>query len=195
MCEFRLLRLQVYENLNSSFIQLPFFTCQEGLLPMTMASILFALFFVEKTFVAIKPDGVQRGLVSEILGRFEKKGFKLIALKQLIPSRELAEKHYGVHSQRPFFKGLVDFITSGPVVAMVWEGDGVIASARKLIGTTKPLDAEPGTIRGDLAVNIGRNVIHGSDGVETAKFEIELWFESYEINEWTPSDQVWRVES
>ena len=150
---------------------------------------------LEKTFVAIKPDGVQRGLIGEILGRFEKKGFKLIALKQLTPSRELAEQHYGVHRERPFFNGLVDFITSGPVVAMVWEGDGVIASARKLIGTTKPLDAEPGTIRGDLAVNIGRNVIHGSDGVETAKFEIELWFESYEINEWTPSDQVWRVES
>ena len=149
---------------------------------------------VERTFVAIKPDGVQRGLVGEILIRFEKKGFKLIALKQLIPSRDLAEKHYGVHRERPFFAGLVDFITSGPVIAMVWEGDGVIASARKLIGATKPLEAEPGTIRGDLAVNIGRNVIHGSDGEETAKFEISLWFESSEINNWEPSDQKWRVE-
>ncbi len=148
----------------------------------------------ERTFVAIKPDGVQRGLVGEILARFERKGFKLIALKQLTPSRELAEKHYGVHRDRPFFSGLVDFITSGPVVVMVWEGDGVIASARRLIGATKPLEAEPGTIRGDLAVNIGRNVIHGSDGPDTALFEIDLWFESAELNVWIPSDQRWRVE-
>ena len=90
--------------------------------------------------------------------------------------------------------GLVDFITSGPVVAMVWEGDGVIASARKLIGATKPLEAEPGTIRGDLAINIGRNVIHGSDAAETAAFEIGLWFDASELNDWSPSDQEWRVE-
>ena len=150
---------------------------------------------VERTFVAIKPDGVQRGLIGEILGRFERKGFKLVALKQLTPSRELAEKHYGVHRERPFFAGLVDFITSGPVIAMVWEGDGVIASARTLIGATKPLEANPGTIRGDLAVNIGRNVIHGSDGSETAKFEIGLWFDSSELNDWAPADLTWRVES
>ena len=149
----------------------------------------------ERTFLAIKPDGVQRGLVGEIVGRFERKGFKLIALKQLIPSKELAEKHYGIHKERPFFNGLVDFITSGPVVAMVWEGDGVIASARTLIGVTKPLEADPGTIRGDLAVDIGRNVIHGSDGLETAAFEIGLWFNPSEINNWTPSDETWRVES
>ncbi len=149
----------------------------------------------ERTFVAIKPDGVQRGLIGEILARFERKGFKLVALKQLIPSRELAERHYGVHREKPFFTGLVDFITSGSVVAMVWEGDGVIASARNLIGATKPLEANPGTIRGDLAVNIGRNVIHGSDGPETAAFEISLWFSAVEICDWMPSDQVWRVES
>ena len=149
----------------------------------------------ERTFVAIKPDGVQRGLIGEILGRFERKGFKLVALKEVTPSRDLAEKHYGVHRERPFFSGLVDFITSGPVVAIVWEGDGVIASARKLIGATKPLEADPGTIRGDLAVNIGRNVIHGSDGFETAQFEISLWFQSAELNDWLPADQIWRVES
>ena len=149
---------------------------------------------VERTFLAIKPDGVQRGLVGEILGRFERKGFKLVALKQLIPSQDLAEKHYGVHKERPFFGGLVKFITSGPVVAMVWEGEGVITSARKLIGATKPLESEPGTIRGDLAINIGRNVIHGSDGPETAIFEIDLWFNSSELNDWDPSDQSWRVE-
>ena len=154
----------------------------------------FIVMVAERTFLAIKPDGVQRGLVGEILGRFERKGFKLIALKQIIPSRGLAEQHYGVHKERPFFEGLVDFITSGPVVAMVWEGDGVIASARKLIGSTKPLDADPGTIRGDLAINIGRNVIHGSDGPDTANFEIGLWFNSDELNDWNPSDQIWRVE-
>ena len=149
----------------------------------------------ERTFIAIKPDGVQRGLISEIIGRFERKGFKLVGLKQLIPSKELAQKHYGVHKDRPFFGDLVDFISSGPVIAMVWEGEGVILNARKLIGATKPLEAEPGTIRGDLAIDIGRNIIHGSDGSETAAFEINLWFEDSEINEWKTSDYKWRVES
>ena len=149
----------------------------------------------EKTFIAIKPDGVQRGFISEIIGRFERKGFKLVALKQLIPSKELAQKHYGVHKERPFFNDLVDFISSGPVVAMVWEGEGVISNARKMIGATKPLEAEPGTIRGDLAVNIGRNIIHGSDGPDTASFEINLWFNNEEICDWNPSDSIWRLEN
>ena len=149
----------------------------------------------EKTFIAIKPDGVQRGFISEIIGRFERKGFKLVALKQLIPSKELAQKHYGVHKERPFFNDLVDFISSGPVVAMVWEGEGVISSARKMIGATKPLEAEPGTIRGDLAINIGRNIIHGSDGSDTASFEINLWFNNQEICDWDPSDSIWRIEN
>ena len=148
----------------------------------------------ERTFIAIKPDGVQRGFISEIIGRFERKGFKLVALKQLIPSKELAQKHYGVHKDRPFFSDLVDFISSGPVVAMVWEGEGVISSARKMIGATKPLEAEPGTIRGDLAINIGRNIIHGSDGADTASFEINLWFNNEEICDWNPSDSIWRIE-
>ena len=148
----------------------------------------------ERTFIAIKPDGVQRGLISEIIGRFERKGFKLVGLKQLIPSKDLAQQHYGIHKDRPFFNDLVDFISSGPVVAMVWEGDGVILSARKLIGATKPLDAEPGTIRGDLAIDIGRNIIHGSDGADTASFEINLWFSNSEINEWETSDKKWRTE-
>ena len=150
---------------------------------------------LERTFIAIKPDGVQRGFISEIIGRFERKGFKLVALKQLIPSKELAQKHYGVHKDRPFFSDLVDFISSGPVVAMVWEGEGVISSARKMIGATKPLEAEPGTIRGDLAVNIGRNIIHGSDGPDTASFEINLWFNEEEICNWNPSDSIWRIEN
>jgi len=149
----------------------------------------------ERTFIAIKPDGVQRGFISEIIGRFERKGFKLVALKQLIPSQELAQKHYGVHKERPFFSDLVAFISSGPVVAMVWEGEGVISNARKMIGATKPLEADPGTIRGDLAVNIGRNIIHGSDGPDTASFEINLWFNNEEICDWNPSDSIWRIEN
>ncbi|NEP18882.1 MAG: nucleoside-diphosphate kinase, partial [Leptolyngbya sp. SIO4C1] len=122
---------------------------------------------MERTFIMIKPDGVQRGLVSDILSRFERKGFTLVGMKLMAVSRELAEKHYDVHREKPFFGGLVDFITSGPVVAMVWEGEGVVASARKIIGATNPLTAEPGTIRGDYGITIGRNIIHGSDAVET----------------------------
>jgi nucleoside-diphosphate kinase len=149
---------------------------------------------VERTFLAIKPDGVQRGLVGEIIRRFEAKGFTLVGLKLLNVSRELAEQHYGVHKERPFFPGLVNFITSGPVVAMVWEGDGVIASARKIIGATNPLNAEPGTIRGDYGVNIGRNLIHGSDAPETAQFEVNLWFKPEELADWKPTITPWIYE-
>jgi nucleoside-diphosphate kinase len=146
---------------------------------------------VERTFLAIKPDGVQRGLVGEIIRRFEAKGFTLVGMKFMKVSRELAEQHYGVHRERPFFKGLVEFITSGPVVAMIWEGEGVIASARKLIGATNPLTAEPGTIRGDFGINIGRNIIHGSDAPETAQQEISLWFKEEELASWEPSLTPW----
>jgi nucleoside-diphosphate kinase len=146
---------------------------------------------VERSFIAIKPDGVQRGLVGEIIRRFEQKGFTLVGLKLLNVSKELAESHYGVHKDKPFFAGLVEFITSGPVVAMVWEGDGVIASARKLIGATNPLNAEPGTIRGDFGANIGRNIIHGSDAPETAAQEIALWFKPEELASWTPTLMPW----
>lgn len=146
---------------------------------------------MERTFLAIKPDGVQRALVGEIIRRFESKGFTLVGLKLMNVSRELAEEHYGVHRERPFFAGLVEFITSGPVVAMVWEGDGVIASARKMIGATNPLNAEPGTIRGDLGINIGRNIIHGSDAPETAHQEVKLWFKDEELANWQPTILSW----
>ena len=149
---------------------------------------------LERTFIAIKPDGVQRGLVGEIIRRFETKGFTLVGLKLLIPSQELAEKHYAVHKERPFFYSLVSFITSGPIVAMVWEGDGVVASARKIIGATNPLNAEPGTIRGDFGINIGRNIIHGSDAIETAQNEISLWFSDAELANWEPTIKPWLVE-
>ncbi len=150
---------------------------------------------MERTFLAIKPDGVQRGLVGEIIRRLEAKGFTLVGLKLMRVSKELAEKHYEVHRERPFFPGLVQFITSGPLVAMVWEGDGVVAAARKMIGATNPLQAEPGTIRGDFGVSIGRNLIHGSDAIETAQREIGLWFTAEELVSWQPAASAWLVES
>ncbi len=149
---------------------------------------------MEKTFIAIKPDGVQRRLVGEIIRRFESKGFNLVALKFMNVSRELAEEHYSVHRERPFFNSLVDFITSSPVVAMVWEGEGVVASARKLIGATNPLTAELGTIRGDFGVSIGRNLIHGSDAIETAQREIALWFKPEELVSWHCTTHSWIYE-
>ncbi|MEO0854105.1 MAG: nucleoside-diphosphate kinase [Cyanobacteria bacterium J06648_11] len=149
---------------------------------------------MERTFIAIKPDGVQRGLVGEIVQRFEAKGFQLAGLKLMQVSRELAEEHYGEHKERPFFPGLVEFITSGPVVAMVWEGKGVVAFARKMIGKTNPLDSEPGTIRGDFGIDIGRNIIHGSDAVETATREIALWFNDGELSTWSPTLTKWIYE-
>ncbi|MCC5898729.1 MAG: nucleoside-diphosphate kinase [Phormidium sp. BM_Day4_Bin.17] len=149
---------------------------------------------MERTFLMIKPDGVQRGLVGEVVRRFEAKGFTLVGLKLMSVSKELAEQHYDVHRDKPFFKGLVDFITSSPVVAMVWEGDGVVAGARTVIGATNPLTADPGTIRGDFGLNIGRNLIHGSDAVETANREIELWFSDGELVNWTPAMKPWLEE-
>ncbi len=149
---------------------------------------------MERTFLAIKPDGVQRKLVGEIIRRFEAKGFTLVGLKLMSVSRELAETHYGVHKEKPFFPGLVNFITSGPVVGMVWEGKGVIASARKIIGATNPLNAEPGTLRGDFGVDVGRNIIHGSDAPETAEQEIKLWFTEAELVSWEPSITSWIYE-
>ncbi|GAB2231617.1 hypothetical protein Droror1_Dr00010626 [Drosera rotundifolia] len=146
---------------------------------------------LERTFIAIKPDGVQRGLIAEIISRFERKGFKLVAIKVVIPSKDFAQKHYHDLKERPFFNGLCDFLSSGPVVAMVWEGEGVIKYGRKLIGATDPQKSEPGTIRGDLAVVVGRNIIHGSDGPETAKDEINLWFKKEELVSYTSNSEKW----
>lgn len=149
---------------------------------------------MERTFLMIKPDGVQRNLVGEVIRRFEAKGFTLVGLKLMKVPRTLAEQHYDIHKERPFFGSLVDFITSSPVVAMVWEGDGVVASARKIIGATNPLTSEPGTIRGDYGVSIGRNLIHGSDATETAQREISLWFTSEELVNWEPHLTPWLYE-
>ncbi|PSP09665.1 MAG: nucleoside-diphosphate kinase [Cyanobacteria bacterium SW_11_48_12] len=143
---------------------------------------------MERTFIMIKPDGLQRSLVGE------NKGFTLVSLKLMKVSRQLAEQHYDVHRDKPFFGNLVEFITSGPVVASVWEGEGVVAAARKIIGTTNPLNAEPGTIRGDYGISIGRNLIHASDAVETAQQEIKLWFREEELVSWEPSLKSWIYE-
>ena len=141
----------------------------------------------------IKPDGVQRGLVGEIISRFEKKGFYLKGLKMLNVEQSFAEKHYEDLATKPFFGKLVDYIISGPVVAMVWEGKNVVLTGRKIIGATNPAESAPGTIRGDFAIEIGRNVIHGSDSVESARKEIGLWFPDG-IAGWQSNLQPWIYE-
>lgn len=133
---------------------------------------------MEQTFLMVKPDGVRRQLIGEIIRRFEAKGFTLVKLQMVTPTREQAEAHYEVHRSKPFFEGIVSFIASGPVVAMVWEGDDVVALARKMMGATKPTDSLPGTVRGDYANTIEQNLIHGSDSVENAQMEIGIWFGS-----------------
>lgn len=148
----------------------------------------------ERTFVMIKPDAVQRGLVGEIISRFEKKGIKIVAMKMLKVDRELAEKHYAVHKGKPFFEPTVKYITSSPVIAMVLEGYNVIDMVRSMVGKTNPQEAAAGTIRGDYGQHIGRNIIHASDGKETAEYEINLWFKQEEICDYKRIDEVWLTE-
>ena len=133
---------------------------------------------------ALQPDGVQRGLVGEIIARFEKKGFKLQALKLYSPERTLLEQHYADLSSKGFFAGLIEYMASGPVCCMVWEGLGAVKTGRVMLGATKPSDSAPGTIRGDFAMDVGRNICHGSDSVENAEREISLWFPEG-VNSWT----------
>lgn len=146
---------------------------------------------MERTFLMVKPDGVQRDLIGEIVSRFEKKGFQLVGGKLMSISQELAEEHYGEHKERPFFGELVDFITSGPVFAMVWEGENVIATARQMMGSTNPKDAAPGTIRGDFGITVGKNVIHGSDSPVSAEREIGLFFKEEEKVEYKKLMNDW----
>jgi nucleoside-diphosphate kinase len=146
---------------------------------------------MERTFLMVKPDGVQRNLIGEIVGRFEKKGFKLVGGKLMQITRELAEQHYGEHKERPFFGELVNFITSSPVFAMVWEGDGVIATARQMMGSTNPKDAAPGTIRGEYSVQVSQNIIHGSDSPESAQREIGLFFNENELVSYSKHVDQW----
>jgi nucleoside-diphosphate kinase len=135
----------------------------------------------ERTLVLVKPDGVQRQLAGRIIARFEERGLKIVGLKMVKVDRDLAERHYAVHMGKPFFAGLVDFITSSPLVAMALEGPGAIGMVRTMVGATRPAEAAPGTIRGDLAVEMGQNLIHASDGPDTAATEMEIWFRPEEI--------------
>jgi len=136
---------------------------------------------MEKTLILIKPDAVERGFNGEIIARFEREGLKLVALKMIHLSKEMASKHYAVHKGKSFYDGLVEYISSAPIVAMVFEGDKAIDSARKIMGATDPAKAEKGTIRGDFGLDIGRNSVHGSDGPQTAETEIKLFFGGFEI--------------
>ena len=138
----------------------------------------------ERTFIMIKPDGVARGLIAKIIKRFEQRGFKLVAMKYMKADEELLKQHYGDLSAKPFFSSLVEFIGSGPVVPMVWEGKDVVKQGRQMMGETNPLTSKPGSIRGDFSIDLGRNIIHGSDSVESAKKEINLWFKEEELINW-----------
>lgn len=146
---------------------------------------------MERTFVIIKPDAVQRGLIGEITSRLEKRGLRLVAAKFIIVSRSLAEAHYAVHVDKPFYAGLVNYITTAPVMAMVWEGLDAIAAVRQTMGKTNPLEADPGTIRHDFALGISRNLTHASDSPETADKEIALWFNSEELFNWDRNVDPW----
>ena len=146
---------------------------------------------MERTFVMVKPDGVQSGLVGEIIARLERRGVKLVAGKFMQVSRELAETHYAVHQGKPFYNGLVQYITSAPVMAMVWEGPNAIQAVRQTMGATRPTEAAPGTVRHDFALEVGRNLTHASDGPETAIAEIALWFDPGELVSWDRTNDPW----
>ncbi|AQL56152.1 nucleoside-diphosphate kinase [Abyssicoccus albus] len=146
---------------------------------------------MEKTFVMIKPDGVQRRLIGEITSRFEKKGLNIVKAELLQATEDIAKEHYGEHSDKPFFGELVEFITSGPVFAMILSGENAVSVARTLIGETNPASSQPGTIRGDYGLTVGKNIIHGSDAVESAEREISIWFKDSETVEYTVDDNKW----
>jgi nucleoside-diphosphate kinase len=146
---------------------------------------------MQRTLVLVKPDGVQRGLVGEIVGRLEQRGLKMIALKMMQLSRDLAARHYAEHQGKPFYDGLLAFITSGPVIAMIWEGREAVTVVRSLMGSTDPLKAAPGTIRGDLALDLGMNLIHGSDSPARAETEMALFFSAAELHRYDRTADRW----
>ena len=150
----------------------------------------------ERTFVMVKPDGVQRGLIGEFVGRLEDRGLKMVGGKFMQIDQDLAEDHYGEHEGKPFFEGLVEFITSGPVFAMVWEGQDAIRQVRRMMGETDPAESAPGTIRGDFGLDLGRNVIHGSDHEDEGsnEREIDLFFDEDELVDWEQADETWIYE-
>jgi nucleoside-diphosphate kinase len=146
---------------------------------------------MERTLILVKPDGVQRGLCGEIIARFEQRGLKLVGMKFLKMSEDLASRHYAIHQGKPFYESLVEYITSAPVVAMVWEGNKAIEAARATMGVTNPVEALPGTIRGDFGMEIGRNLVHGSDSPENGEKEVSLFFDQEELVEWERETERW----
>ena len=149
---------------------------------------------MQRTLVLIKPDGVQRGLIGEITSRLEHRGLRLVAARFCRVGRGLAEEHYAVHQGKPFYAGLVDYITSAPVMAMVWEGPAAVAAVRQTMGSTRPTDAAPGTVRHDFGLEIGRNLTHASDSPETAEAEVALWFRPDELVAWERDVDRWVFE-
>ena len=149
---------------------------------------------IERTFVMVKPDGVQRSFIGEIVGRLEKRGLKPVAIKMYRIPKDMAERFYAEHKGKQFYDGLINYITSGPVVCMVWEGEGAVGAVRSLIGKTNPAEALAGTIRGDLALHPGKNVIHGSDSISSAQREINLLFNDYELMDYRRIDSEWLTE-
>ena len=149
---------------------------------------------MERTFLMIKPDGVQRGLIGEVVSRIERKGLKIVGAKLMQVPEALASEHYAEHTEKPFYGKLISFITSAPVFAMVVEGENAVAISRHIVGVTNPSEATPGSIRGDLGLTVGRNVIHGSDSVTSADREIALWFNDDELTDYTLSNEVWLYE-
>lgn len=150
---------------------------------------------MERTFVLVKPDGVQRGLIGEVISRLERRGLKLVGAKFLQVSRDLAEEHYAVHKGKSFYEGLIQYITSAPVMAMVWEGPNAVAVVRQTMGATRPYEAAPGTIRHDFGLTVSRNLTHASDSVENAEAEINLWFQPEEMVSWEREIDRWIFES
>ena len=146
---------------------------------------------MERTYLMVKPDGVQRGLCGEIVSRFEKKGLKLVAMKLMVIPKEVAENHYGEHKGKPFFPSLISYITSGPVLAMVWEGEDAVSVCRNMMGKTNPKESAPGTIRGDYGMQVGMNIIHGSDSVESAEREISIFFRPEELVSYDKTIHSW----
>ena len=149
---------------------------------------------MEKTLVLVKPDGVQRGLIGEVISRLERRGLRLVAAKFMQVSLELAEKHYAIHKGKPFFEGLIRYITSTPVMAMVWEGPKAVAGVRQTMGATRPTEAAPGTLRHDFALEIGRNLTHASDSPENGETEVSLWFQPDEMVAWGRDIDRWIFE-
>ena len=149
---------------------------------------------MERTLVLVKPDGVQRALIGEVISRLERRGLRMVAANFMVVSKELAETHYAIHKGKPFYDGLISYITSAPVMAMVWEGPQAVAAVRQTMGATKPVEAAPGTLRHDFALEVGRNLTHASDEPATGEKEVALWFKDKELVDWQRDVDRWVFE-